>query len=657
MASFTLAEQFVPGRYRLEVGADHQWSLRTSVGIVVDQGGAREQVGEELGFNWVPPTVFLTEGARIDFGIVTPREAARDLNMQIQAQMDRQGNFIQMSLRGGDPAKIASVLNSLMERHVTVAADLKRAKIEEEKVILEEQLQYAEAELEAAERALQEFRISTITLPSDEGTPIAAGLQSTTSPVYSTFFQLKVSLDQLKSDRRRLRAILDSIPAGGVRVEALEAIGALGGSAQLRAMLQELVQARAELRTLRDRYTDDYPPIQLALQRINRIEKTTVPAQITALDEELAAREATLTELLESTSGELTNIPPRTIEEARLQRQVRIQEALYNTLRTRVETTRLAAASSIPDVRILDEARVPDRPSNDGRLKMVLMVLVGFVGTGVLATILLDRGDPVLRDPFQVETEMNLEVLGAIPKVLTGKKANPAEMLEAFRGLRLNMAYAYGRGGPLVVTISSPAQGEGKTLVATNLAVAFAGVGQRTLLIDGDTRLGDAHELVGVERRPGLTDYLDRAAGREIIQKTSYPNLHFIASGSRRSTSPELVAAERMSLLLGALKRGYQVIIIDSPPLSAGGDAMALAAISGALALVVRKGTTNREMAVAKLEALQRFPVRMLGAILNEFQDRHASGHYYSNYLPGYEAGEESLKGETGTSLTAASAS
>ena len=178
----------------------------------------------------------------------------------------------------------------------------------------------------------------------------------------------------------------------------------------------------------------------------------------------------------------------------------------------------------------------------------------------------------------------------------------------------MNVDYAYGRAGPTVLTISSPDKGEGKTLVATNLAIAFAGVGSRTLLIDGDTRLGDAHDLLGAHRKPGLTDYLAGSAGKEIVQETTYPKLHFIGSGSRKSSSPELVAAERMATLLAALKKMYQVIIIDSPPLAAGGDAMVLATISGALAMVVRSGKTNREMMTARLAALERFPVRVLGA-------------------------------------------
>ena len=461
-----------------------------------------------------------------------------------------------------------------------------------------------------------------------------------------------MTLEQLRSERRRLRGILDSIPTAGVRIEAIEGAAALAGSTQLRQVLGELVAARAELRALRDRYLDDHPLVQDLLGRIRRLETGTIPNLIMALDDELAAREADVEYLLTATANELTNIPARTIEEGRLRRGVVIQETLYNNLRTRVEVARLAAVSSIPDVRVLDEARPLQSPVNSQGLKLFFLIFAGFLGAGVLAAFVLAHVDPRLRDPVQVENEMGMEVLGAIPSVgLPKAKAGDADrMLESFRALRLNIDYAYGRAGPQVITISSPDKNEGKTLIATNLAMAFANVGRRTLLIDADTRLGDAHKLLGVNRKPGLTDYLGGTAGKEIVQETSIPNLHFIGSGSRRASSPELVSAERMAALLAALKKAYATIIIDSPPLAAGGDAMALSAISGALAVVVRSGTTNRGMMSARLEALERFPVRVLGAVLNEFEVRGGDRYrYYSSYLPGYEARAEAEAEEGST--------
>ena len=641
---FTLAERFRPGDYRLQVDpSGARWTLYAD-GLRVEEGAVGDSVGEQLGFRWLPPGQTLRADASYEFSVVTPRDAARELGQRLQAQMDIQGNFIALTLEGVDGNEIADLLNGVMERHVELSAELKRAKLDERTVILEEQLRYAEEELRAAEQELEAFRVNTITLPSDQA-PIAAGLEVTRDPVIQNFFQTKMELEQLRQDRARLAQAMTS--EDGPRIESLEAIAPAQRSAELRGAIQELIDARSELRALRSRYTVDYGPVQDLLVRIRRLETETIPAIVRSVDAELASTEQALEETVATASTELGNIPPRTIEEARLQRRVAIQERLYNDLRQRVETSRLAAASSIPDVRILDRAAAPQVPAEDPRMRLMMMVVFGCIGAGLLGAVLLDRMDPTVHDPMQVRDDLGLPVLGAIPKIDAGRDPEGARVAEAFRELRLNVEYAHGAAGPLVVTITSPGQGEGKTLVSVNLAIAFAGMGRRTLLIDGDTRMGDAHTLLGVERKPGLMDYLEQRAGREILQSTSYANLDVLAAGSRMTNSPELLASDRMRRLFPGLKKGYDAIVVDSPPLAAGGDALMLAAMSGTLALVVRSGTSNREMISAKLEALQRFPVRVLGAILNDFSERgNGRYRYYSNYIPGYEP-----RAETPTSL------
>ncbi|HSG09303.1 MAG TPA: CpsD/CapB family tyrosine-protein kinase, partial [Longimicrobiales bacterium] len=219
---------------------------------------------------------------------------------------------------------------------------------------------------------------------------------------------------------------------------------------------------------------------------------------------------------------------------------------------------------------------------------------------------------------------------------------NASQLIEAFRELRITLGFAYGSAGPMTLVVTSPSQSEGKTLITTNLAVAFAEMGRRTLLIDADTRRGDAHRLLGLERTPGLTDYLrDRSSG-EVIQFTKYDHLHFIGSGTRSSTTPELLASQRMGQFFGTLKRAYDVILIDSPPLAAGGDAVLLSALAGNMAIVIRSGSTEKPLTLAKLEGLSRLPIRVLGAILNDVSASGSSyGYYSSSYLPGYEASDE----------------
>ena len=642
LASLDLAEEFRPGAYELSVGPNGRtFVLSTSNGVMVQQGELGEAVGSEVGLVWQPPLGTFAPDASVAFTVLHPRDAGRLLSERLLTRIDQEGNFLRVSLTGESPDRIASVLNTLMERHVTLAAELKSSRLEEMVRILEEQLGYTEAELAQAEQDLEEYRVTTITLPSDQATPISPGLEQTRDPVFDNYFRMQVELETVRRDRQRLAQVVESFESEGIRIEALEAIPSVTSSSELGALLTELVEARAELRALRERYSDDFAPVRDVLQKINTLEDESIPRVVRGILLQMSVRENQVQTLVSSAGAELTEIPPRTIEEARRRRRVQITETLYNELRSRVETSRLAAASSIPDVRILDRATVPQFPTEDNRIRLAGLIFLAVVGSAIGGAILVDRMDARFRYAADVGKEFGLDILGSIPRIQAGRKKagaiNAAQALEAFRELRIHLGFAYGSAGPLTLAITSPSAGEGKSLISSNLAVAFAEVGRRTLLIDADTRRGDAHRLLARERVPGLVDYLRDRSGHDIIQSTEIEHLDFIGSGSRGSSTPELLASTRLAHFIGTLKRSYDVIIVDCPPLAAGGDAVILSSLVGNMAVVLRTGTTDKQLAHAKLDQVQRLPIRLLGAILNDVDPtRGYNKYYYTTYLPDY---------------------
>ena len=650
--NLTLEESFRPGDYTMEVGSDGRtFTLYTSNGVLVQQGMLGEAIGSDLGISWNPRVGDFPPDAEVDFTIVHPRDAGRQLSEELVTRIDQGGNFLRLALPGRDPERVASILNTLMERHVDVAADLKSGRLRETVEILEEQLGYTETELAQAEQELEEYRVATITLPSDQSTPISPGLEQTRDPVFDNYFDMQVDLETVRRDRQRLAEVVGAFDDEGVRIEALEAIPAVSESSEMSALLDELVEARSELRVLRERYSEDFPVVRDLRARIETLEQRSIPQVAQGILQQMQVRESQMRSLVDSASTELSAIPPRTIEEGRRRRRVEITETLYNELRSRVETARLAAASSIPDVRILDRAAVPQVPSEDNRIRLAGLVFLGCLGSAIGGALLIDRIDARFRYASDVTRQFGLDILGSIPRIQASKTRkgalNTAQALEAFRELRIHLGFAYGSAGPVTVAVTSPSAGEGKSLISSNLAVAFAEIGRRTLLIDGDTRRGDAHRLLGRERVPGLVDYLRERSGHDIIQSTDIENLEFIGCGTRGASTPELLASSRLANFVGTLKRSYDVIIVDCPPLAAGGDAVILGSLVGNLALVLRTGTTDKQLTQAKLDLLQRLPIRVLGAILNDVDPtRGYDSYYYTTYLPDYQPIPEGEDGE-----------
>jgi capsular exopolysaccharide synthesis family protein len=641
MSDFRLSDRFRPGSYRLDVSeSGKHFELKTADGVAIESGKVGDPIGAKLGFYWAPKPTALAHVRSIEFSVTTPRDAARRLNETLQIRMAREANFLRMEYKDNDPERVAAVLNAVAERYIGVAAELKRAKVKELVEHLESQRQYAERNLRDAEMALEGFRVQTITLPSDDITPLAPGLELTRDPVFRNFFELKIEREQLQRDAQGIRAALPTASDASLQIDAFARIPSVANSPELARSLADLTTKRAELRTLLQQYTPEHRSAQRLITEVKGFEQQIIPGLSTALLSQIRDRLAVLDQWIQSAGTDLKQIPPRVIEEARLRRQVEIAGRLHTDLRERYEGARLAAATTTPDVRILDRATVPQDAVENNSIRFVLFGLAAGLVLAIAVSLLLDKLDGRVRYPEHVSQDMGLPILGALPDLKTRSRhqseIKTAQAMEALREVKLNLGHAFAVGAPIVLTVSSPGSGDGKTFVCCNLALAFADAGLKTLVVDGDTRRGTLHRMFQTTRRPGLTDYLTgNVSSVDIVQRTVSPLLDFIGCGSRMQSAPTFLGGERMSTLLRDLAPRYDVLLMDSPPLAAGADAYLLAVSTGNLLMVVRTGKTDRLLTEAKLSALDRLPVRLLGAVLNGI-DETAAYKYYS-YLEGYQ--------------------
>jgi tyrosine-protein kinase Etk/Wzc len=257
--------------------------------------------------------------------------------------------------------------------------------------------------------------------------------------------------------------------------------------------------------------------------------------------------------------------------------------------------------------------------------------------------MLLDTFDPKIQYPEQVTGELGLSIAGAIPKfpkggVDTRSPEQLSQLIEPIRTVRMHIQHA--AGIPVSVAVTSPSPGDGKSFVAANLAMSFADAGLRTVLVDADTRRGSLHEMFQLPIGPGLTEYLSHTEGlTTVVRPTPHDRLWVLSRGERQRNSPELLTSPALPALASELRQRFDVVVFDTPPLAAGVDAFAVAAAAQNLMLVLRIGKTDRRMASAKLELVDRLPVRVLGAVLNGVQLR---GEYeYYKYSEGYGVTDE----------------
>jgi capsular exopolysaccharide synthesis family protein len=648
---FNLGPRLRPGNYELAVDAKRSWVLKdATTDRELERGAAGDSIGRRLGFHWAPPAGGLPAARTVAFNVTTPRDASIELMKRMQAGLGPDGAFLQLSLKGPHAERTAATLNTWMEEFIRVATDFRKAELGQFARDLSTQLDSAELSLREKERAYSNYRARTITEPGES--PRLGGTADAlvgANPVLDNYTQARIDLDVKERELAQLQQTIAAIRSGSQSADALLFIPSIANGpqgAQLRSALELLSSKKTQLRQLELQFTDQYKLVQDVQRDITTLEQTRIPTLANGFADQLRRSVGGLRGQIASRTRDIQAIPERTATEGRLRRDVDVASSLYLNLKNRFDQAQLAEASATPGVRIMDEAIAPTRPTTNTKPQIILGALLASIALGVLLALLLDRLDRRFRYPEQVTDDLGLDILGAVPllKSARARDISPEEasqMVEAFRSVRLALRHTFASDGPVVLAVTSPGMGDGKSFVSSNLAMSFAEAGHRTLLIDGDIRRGEQHATFNVDQQPGLMEYLSGEVGLdEIVVPTEYDRLSLIPCGTRRRRGPELLASANMASLVDLLRSRYDAILIDSAPLGAGTDAYALGVAAGSVVLVFREGKTDRRMAQAKLSVLDRLPVHMLGAVLNCVPSSGGAYEFYS-YLDGYAAEDD----------------
>jgi len=196
-----------------------------------------------------------------------------------------------------------------------------------------------------------------------------------------------------------------------------------------------------------------------------------------------------------------------------------------------------------------------------------------------------------------------------------------APATEAYRALRMNLAFTSLDKSLETLVVSSPAPDETKSPVAANLAIVMAQAEQRVILVDVDLRRPHLHQIFGVPQEPGVTTVMlsqaDDAVALPLVD-TPVPGLRLLSSGALPPNPAAILASKKMQYLLTQLKAEADVVIFDAPPVTVAVDASVMAAQTDGLLLVVRAGHTRRDRIEQAKEMLAHSRVRLLGAVFTD---------------------------------------
>ena len=204
---------------------------------------------------------------------------------------------------------------------------------------------------------------------------------------------------------------------------------------------------------------------------------------------------------------------------------------------------------------------------------------------------------------------------------------------EQYRAIRTNIEYSNVDQNTKTILVTSSDKNEGKTTTVSNLAVSFANLNKKILLIDCDLRNASIHKMFRLNNIYGLTDILakDRAVDK-CIQKTELENLYVLTAGAIPPNPAEILSSEKMKNLIEDLKNIYDYIFIDTPPIGLVTDAGVLSSFIDGVVLVVKSESVEKKYLEETKKKLDAVDARILGAILNSYKSKQKDYNYYSYY-------------------------
>jgi tyrosine-protein kinase Etk/Wzc len=416
---------------------------------------------------------------------------------------------------------------------------------------------------------------------------------------------------------------------------------------------QQILDVTAEIRTLLERTVaieTQRAELEIKRQELLLRYETAHPA-LRAVDSQLFA----LRGEAERTTRDVRGLPSREQEFLRLSRDVQVSTQLYVGLLNNAQQLEIARAGTIGNVAIVDRAVATLRPLKPNKQRTVAIgglvgVLLGFLATQVLASLA-----GIVRDPRALERLTGLQVVAIIPRspeqqtrkdgaeehFLVSEQHGLSPTAEALRSLRTAVLFASSdnKGKVILVTSATPAQG--KSFVSANLAYLLASGGRRVLVIDADIRRRALREYLSIPSgAPGLTDILSgRLPPESCLISDLHPGLFVIPAGPSARNPGDLFTRPELRDLLAWGSASFDLVVVDSAPLTLVSDAGEIAKYASQCLFVVRQNEATARDVIDALSALRRVGAAPPSLIFNSYSPSNIRYAYRYGYGYGYGYG------------------
>jgi capsular exopolysaccharide synthesis family protein len=410
---------------------------------------------------------------------------------------------------------------------------------------------------------------------------------------------------------------------------------------------QQLSSQKIQLAQLSERYREKHPRMVAARNSIAQTERelqSAVDAAASAVKSEYETAFRNDKEAhaqLSTREAESLEIDRYAVDYSNLEREFRINEQLLQNILGSMRATSMTSNIETQSARIVDQAIPSLRPISPRVMVNLAAGLLGGIALGLLCAFIIACIDDRVKSTYDIESGVGLPLLGIIPEVKRMDPSHRAQVAisnldrqtaEAFLSLHSSMRLKDGCKDARVLLTTSTIPGEGKSFLTTNLALTFAAHGERVIVVDCDLRKPNIHRSFKLENKRGLIDVLQGDAKfDEVVLCKVHPNLDVLVTGGRSRNPTQLLNSSEFETLIADLRKRYDRVFIDTPPLAAVTDAMVVLPLCDGSLFTIYFNKVRRKAARFAAEKLREANVPNFGAVLNGL-DLAVSGYYYAQY-------------------------
>lgn len=531
--------------------------------------------------------------------------------------VNQMSSVLGISLNTSHPQKGADFLNALMEVYLEMELEEKNRLARNTVEFIDSQISGVSDTLSFYETNLQNFRSAnkTINLTAES----------------STYFQEITNLEKELSQEKFNKDYFDNLREYLLRGNYEQILAPAGLGIQdptLNTLIADLVKQQSERNNLLNTQTEASPRVREVTRKIDDT-KSSLFEVIRNLSSKSQFRISDLEGRISRIERQFTRLPSTEQNLLKIERGKNLNEAIYNYLQQRRAESAISMASNFASNKIVEYAIPNYWPITTRKTAIYLIsVAMGFI-LPVLAILIILLLDNKIKDPKELEAELQVPLIGKIPKSKDGVTLSVLEqsrsaVAEAFRSVKTNIGFVVPLDKQLTIAVSSTISGEGKTFTAINLASIYSLNKKKTILVSCDMFKPYAFHDFKLKSKVGLSNFLSFQVGSvvEIIQKTNYEHLDIIVAGSIPPNPSDLLALPRFADLLKELKKVYDVVVLDTPPVGLISQSFEVIKHVDLIAYVMRYNFSERSFIADVNDIKQKKGISQLYAILNDVPSR-----------------------------------